>query len=334
MSRGLVALGLVGPDPAEPPPDDGQPGPISPPLTSQRRGPGGIAISTILHGLIIALLIDVTIVRAPPAPKPPSAVGPSKNAVFLPPPATVRRMLGLPPAPPPRPAPTPPPPSAKDRVSIGPPATVRQSGPLELHRDIDLTAAAKGTPNPAAPAPPPVPAATPPPQFVRDAGAAQGEGGRLAPSPVRPGVVSAPGPIHAALQRLENGRVSDPGPLGIPTGNGVQMGPLFFDPQGADFTLWTQRFTNEVYRNWIVPPAATLGWGGGEVTFDFVVDRSGAVVGLSLVESSGIPAYDRAARNALVASRLMALPSDFGPDTLTIRVGFTYGTRAGGRGGR
>jgi TonB family protein len=328
MSRGLVALGLAGPDPAEPPPDDGQPGPISPPLTSQRRGPGGIAISTILHGLIIALLVDVALVRAPPVPKAPSAVGPSKNAVFLPPPATVRRMLGLPPAPPPQPAPTPPP--AKDRISIGPPSTLRQKGPLELHRDIDLTAAAKGTPN-AAPAPPPVPAATPPPQFVRDAGATVGEGGRLVPSPVRPGVASAPGPIHAALQRFENRRVGDPGPLGIPTANGIQMGALFFDPQGADFTLWTQRFKNEVYRNWIVPPAATLGWGGGEVTFEFVVDRSGAVVGLSLVESSGIPAYDRAARNALVASRLMALPSDFAPPTLTIRVGFTYGTRRAGR---
>jgi TonB-like protein len=330
MSRGVVTLGLVEPDRAELPPDDGEPGPISPPLTSRRAGPGGIAVSTILHGLIIALLVDVAIVRAPAAPRAAKTSTPSANAVFLPPPATVRRMLGLPP---PRPAPTPVPPSAKDRISIGPPSTLRQRGPLELHRDDDLTAAAKGTPNGAA-APPPVPAATPPPQFVRDAGAALGEGGRLAPSPVRPGVASAPGPIHAALERLETRGLGDPGPLGIPTGNGVQMGPLFFDPQGADFTLWVQRFTNEVYRNWIVPPAATLGWGGGEVDFEFVVDRSGAIVGLSLLESSSVPAYDRAARNALVASRLMALPADYAPATLSIRVGFIYHAREGGRTGR
>jgi TonB family protein len=330
MSRGVVTLGLVQPDPPELAPDDGKPGPISPPLTSQRRGPGGIAISTILHGLIIALLVDVAIVRAPPAPSAPRASTPSANAVFLPPPATVRRMLGLPP---PRVPPPPPAPSAKDRISIGPPSPMRPREPIVLNRDDDLTAVSKGTPT-ATNAPRPVESATPPPPpaFLRDAGASLGEGGRLAPSTVRPGTAGTPGPIHAALKRLETSG-GDPGPMGVLTGTGGQMGPLFFDPQGADFTLWIQRFKNEVYRNWIPPPSATLGW-AGQVDFEFVVDRSGTIVDVRLLESSGTGAYDRAARNALVASRLLPLPADFAPATVTMRVGFVYNLREGGRGGR
>ena len=114
------------------------------------------------------------------------------------------------------------------------------------------------------------------------------------------------------------------------------MGPLFFDPQGADFTEWVQRFKNEVYRNWILPPSATLGVIGGEVDFEFVVDRSGTMMDVRLLESSGTPSYDRAARNALLASLLLPLPADFAPRTVTMRVGFVYGIRPpeSGRAGR
>jgi TonB family protein len=192
---------------------------------------------------------------------------------------------------------------------------------LELRREDDLTKVPKGVaiasqmPRSTEPAPPP-------PAPVRAAGAILSEGGRLSPTPVTPG---RPGPIQASLRRFEAGGVGDPGPLGAVSGTGGQMGPLSFDPQGADFTEWTQRFKNEVYRNWIVPPAAIMGWGGGEVQFQFVVDRSGAVSDVTLVSSSGIPAYDRAARNALLSSRLLVLPADYGPATLTINVVFGYG---------
>ena len=45
-----------------------------------------------------------------------------------------------------------------------------------------------------------------------------------------------------------------------PAGRRQQMGPLFFDPEGADFTGWINHFKNEVYRNWIVPQAVLLGY--------------------------------------------------------------------------
>jgi hypothetical protein len=47
------------------------------------------------------------------------------------------------------------------------------------------------------------------------------------------------------------------------------MGALFFDPQGADFTLWINRFKDEVYRNWNIPEAANLGAARGHVDFEF-----------------------------------------------------------------
>jgi protein TonB len=113
------------------------------------------------------------------------------------------------------------------------------------------------------------------------------------------------------------------------------MGPLFFDPQGADFTEWVQRFKNEVYRNWILPPSAALG-GTGQVDFEFVVDRNGRMTDVRMLDSSGTTSLDRAARNALLASMLLPLPADFAPQTVTMKVGFVYGVRASdsGRGGR
>jgi periplasmic protein TonB len=103
------------------------------------------------------------------------------------------------------------------------------------------------------------------------------------------------------------------------------MGPLFFDPLGADFTSWINRFKNEVYRNWIVPQVAMIGW-RGEVEFDFTVGRDGSMTNLTMLRSSGTPSLDRAARNALMGAILMELPADYGPPSVTMRVTFYYGT--------
>lgn len=102
------------------------------------------------------------------------------------------------------------------------------------------------------------------------------------------------------------------------------MGPLFFDPAGADFTVWINHFKNEVYRNWILPQSALLGF-KGEVDLAFVVARDGTLVGLTLVRSSGTAALDRAARNALQGSRLLPLPAEYGPSEITMQVRFVYG---------
>jgi protein TonB len=101
------------------------------------------------------------------------------------------------------------------------------------------------------------------------------------------------------------------------------MGPLFFDPEGADFTAWINHFKNEAYNNWIIPSPAQLGF-RGHVDIEFTVERDGTISGLKVIKSAGQPALDRAAENALLGSRLLPLPPDFRPPRVTMQVGFYY----------
>jgi TonB family protein len=149
-------------------------------------------------------------------------------------------------------------------------------------------------------------------------GAASTPSGRGGPEPARAQTPS----LASTLRNLE-ARLAREGARGVTTGNDKGVGPLDFDPQGADFTAWVNHWKNEVYRNWIVPPSTTLG-GKGRVLISFTVERDGRVSGISVLETSGTPALDRAAANALRSSRLLELPKDFGPPQVTIQVRFIY----------
>jgi len=215
----------------------------------------------------------------------------------------------------PKPVPTPPPArELKDRISIGPPSDVRQKH-LILRRDEDLVMP-KGTPSAVPSEPSPVPPASPATQDARaQERAGQGQRVPTPPGPQRPSIASS-------LRNLER-RLQDTGPRGLTTGTGQQMGPLFFDPEGADFTAWMNHFRNEVYRNWIVPQPALLGF-RGHVDLEFVVERDGSITNLKVLKSTGTPALDRAAQNALLGSRLLPLPADFGPARVTMQGSFYY----------
>jgi len=278
--------------------------------------------------------------------------------VIFPPPEVWR-----PPAPPsqarPAPAPKPPDrpqprPEAKDRVSIGGPAAERQKTPLELRRDEDITRrVARGRPDapgtPASPKPAtPQPAATsqpaattqPSPQVAaldsapepgalspeRAAEVADAPLARSAPprAPLRPPGVPS---IAGSLRNLEE-RLAEAGPRGLESGVGQQMGPLFFDPQGADFTAWINHFRIEVFRNWIVPPSVSLG-ARGQVDLEFRVERDGRLSALRIVRSAGTAALDRAAGNALLGGRFLPLPDDFRLAQVVMQVSFFYNAVAG-----
>jgi len=263
-----------------------------------------------------------------PEETPPDRIG----TIFLPPAEVLRRLA---PAPPPAPAvrPTPPPvpPKLRDRISIGPPVSARQKGPLLLRREDDLTKVPKGEPD-AAPTPALAPA-TPrqaaggsperpgreglrlPPGFGREP-ARGDEGSRGRPGPEGPS-------IAASLRNLDE-KLRRDARLGLPTGTEqTHLAGLLFDPQGADFTSWINHFKNEVYRNWIIPTPALMGF-RGHVDFEFTVERDGSLSSLRLLKPSGTPALDRAAQNALQGSRFLPLPSDFGPPRVTMQVGFYY----------
>ncbi len=310
----------------------------------------GFLVSATIHLTLLMLLIA----WRPSARKPDEIDLNSlerKDLVFLPPAAVLRQLApALPPGARPRPAPTPPaaqptpPPAAqkKDRISVGPPSDVRLKGPMILRREDDLTKAPKGRALTAPPAPTPA-APTPAPTPAAPAEVAQKAGG--APEvPGREGLKLPPGLLGRDLPRGDEGRKASPGPLGpsiagaadsvarrmernaqmgIPTGTGQSIGGLYFDPQGADFTLWVQRFKDEVYRNWIMPQAAYFNF-RGHVDFEFVVERTGSISALRMEKSSGTAAFDKAAQFALTSSRWDPLPNDYGPPRITMRVTFFY----------
>lgn len=301
----------------------------------------GFLISALVHSVIIMSLASRPYFFArKPAETPQAPAAPEvSRRVFMPPPEVLRQLAPRPiPAPraEARPAPTPPPPveRGKDRISIGPPVEVRQKDPLLLRREDDLTKAPKGLPN-AIPKPQPTPPPVSEPEQGRVAGSeipgAQGlrrplgateaprgdDGRRGKPGNQEPSIASS---LRNFEQRLQS---APTGPLGITSGTGQQMGAFFFDPQGADFTAWLNHFKNEVYRNWILPQPALMGF-RGHVDLEFTVARDGSVTGVRMLKTSGTNSLDRAAQNALLASQAMRLPSDFAPDSVTMQVTFYY----------
>jgi protein TonB len=302
--------------------------------TTQRQG---FLVSGIVHLVILMALARPARDPIDPAPPPPEAMPEVRERVFLPPPAVLRQLLPRPLVPQQRPAPTPPPAEKlKDRISIGPPSEERAKGPLVLRPEDDLTAVPKGRPDVA---PSPSSAARSAAQEAR----APRRDGLPSPVPGAPGLRMPPLPGSGTLPRGGEGgdrampgqpsiasslrdldrRLQDTGTRGLPTGTGQQIGPLFFDPEGADFSLWLNHFKNEVYRNWIIPQAAMLGF-RGHVDIAFTVERDGSLSRVQILKSSGTPALDRAAQNGLTGSRFLPLPDDFGPARVTMQATFFY----------
>jgi periplasmic protein TonB len=291
----------------------------------------GFLVSAIAH-----LAILMALATHPPSPPTPMPTEPVRDLPPEPPRAALRapdrellRQLLDSQARPPQAVPTPPPaPLQKDRISIGAPSEARQER-LILRRDEDLVTP-KGIPS-AAPATAPSPgsadagspalAATPATPLSRPRPETANGRGTAARTP--------PGPSIAGSLRNLDQRLQKTGPQGLATGTGQQMGALFFDPEGADFTSWMNHFKNEVYRNWIVPQPALLGF-RGHVDIEFVVERDGKISALRVLKSTGTPALDRAAQNALLGSRFLALPADFGPARITMQGSMYYNERPQG----
>jgi protein TonB len=311
----------------------------------------GFLVSATIHLTLLMLLMAYR-----PAPRKPDEIDLNslerKDIVFLPPAALLRQLApALPPGvrPRPVPAPTPPPtqpapPPAqkKDRISVGPPSDVRMKGPMILRREDDLTKVPRGsTMAPVGPAPAPAPV-TPTPAPAAEVAR---KGGGTPEVPGREGLKLPPGLLGGTVPRGEEGRRAQPGSMGpqiagavdnvtrrmerearmgLPTGTGRSLGGLYFDPQGADFTLWINTFKNQVYDNWIVPEAARLGSSRGHVDFEFTVERNGSMSALRMLKSSGTASLDKAAEFALTSSRFLALPDDYGPPRVTMQVTFIY----------
>jgi TonB family protein len=276
---------------------------------------GAILLALGLHSLYVTRRPD-----PPPGGQEVVRLDEPGRHVWLPPREVLRQLLPQPAvAVAPRPQPV-----TRNRISIGPPSEQRAREIL-LRREDDLTAAPKGRPG-AGPA-----AETPSREGAEPS--TPTEGGASAPASPGPSARSARGfygpaagvrqpSIAEAVRRLGAQLGGGEGP-GLPSGKGRQIGPLFFDPAGADFTAWVNHFKNEIYRNWFLPQSVFLG-ARGRVEIVFVADRSGRLTDVKVLESSGTAALDRAAANALVGSHFLPLPADYSASEVTMRISFLY----------
>jgi TonB family protein len=106
----------------------------------------------------------------------------------------------------------------------------------------------------------------------------------------------------------------------------VSLGPVYFDPQAADFTVWINQFKNEVYRNWVVPQEA-LGT-KGNVDLEMTVERDGSLSALRVLSSTAAsPIQDEGAQRAVKNSHFAALPEQYPGPRVTMQITFFYGKR-------
>ncbi len=288
--------------------------------------------SVLMHAMILALLLRIQ----PRDPIALEAEKPAERRAFLlpkelarpPAPKAAARAAPQPTPPPPLPVATPPPPPKNAKISIGE-ASDKRAEILNLERDRDIgrrgtkVAQAASRPEEAIP------------ESQRQAGQGRGEdadrsgmplplGGQLRmPRADDPRMAGPSGGLLGATTRSVERAMKERRDVSQVEIAGHQMGPLFFDPEGADFTRWINHFKSEVYRNWIIPEPARLGV-RGQVGIEFTVERGGKISRLSMLTSSGMNALDRAASNALQGSDLLPLPEDYPAGSVTMRVTFVY----------
>jgi TonB family protein len=303
-----------------------------PRIESPRHDPYVLG-SLIVHACALTLLFLIQ----PHKPQLPSEDEKPKirRAFFLPPqlakppaPKVVAKAVPQPTPPPPQPVATPPPPPKSAKISIGE-ASDKRAEILKLERDRDIgrrgtkTAQDRTVPQEAIP------------ESEKRAGEGRGEdaqhsglplptgGANPMPQASDPRMMGPSGGILSASTRSVERALREKRDMSQMEIPGYQMGPLFFDPEGADFTRWINHFKSEVYRNWIIPEPARLGV-RGQVGIEFTVDRGGKITKISMLSSSGMPALDRAASNALQGSDLLPLPDDYPAGSVTMRVTFVY----------
>jgi len=289
--------------------------------------------SLLIHALTLALLFRIE----PTDPVSLVAEKPAERRAFFlpkalaraPAPKAVAKAAPQPTPPPPMPVATPPPPPPKSaKISIGE-ASDRRAETLQLERDRDIgrrgrkVAQVESRPEEAVS------------ESNRQAGQGRGEdadrsgmplpqgGAFQMPRADDPRMAGPSGGLLSATTRSVERAMKERRDMSQIEIAGHQMGPLFFDPEGADFTRWINHFKGEVYRNWIIPEPARLGV-RGQVGIEFTVDRGGKISRLSLLSGSGMNALDRAASNALQGSDLLPLPDDYPAPGVTMRVTFVY----------
>lgn len=93
----------------------------------------------------------------------------------------------------------------------------------------------------------------------------------------------------------------------------AEQGPLSFETQWYDWGEYAQSMVSKIRVNWYANMPQIIRTGmKGVVTIRFTIHRDGRISDITILDSSGVPPYDQAARKAIeLSSPLKPLPADF-----------------------
>ena len=286
----------------------------------------GVAVSILVHGAILALLIFAPqylqqYLPARPVPPPEEqqqAREDQPRFVF------VQPRVELPPTRQPDRVEM----SDLDRSARSPEKTPALTNPLPSARgnSTERTEAApeekmRGEGPAPQPSPPAPPVETPSVAEQRQADMAMMQ---------KPQVVQPPpgGSLGEALKNLQ--KYVQKESFDNQKGQIQEFGPLQFDTKGVEFGPWIRRFVSQVRRNWFVPMAAMTM--RGRVVITFYVHRNGALTDVTVVRPSEIDSFNTAAVNALLASNpTTPLPPEYPDDRAFFTVTFYYNESPSGQ---
>lgn len=111
-------------------------------------------------------------------------------------------------------------------------------------------------------------------------------------------------------------------------GQTQEFGPLQFDTKGVEFGPWVRRFVQRVRSNWFVPMAAQTM--RGHVVITFFVHKNGSLTDITVIKPSAIESFNLAAVNALRASNpVIPLPPEYPDEKAFFTVTFFYNESPG-----
>jgi TonB family protein len=115
-------------------------------------------------------------------------------------------------------------------------------------------------------------------------------------------------------------------------GGTVDTGALSFDTQWYDWGPYAKSMLAKIRRHWQIPAIARMGV-SGIVKIRFYIERDGTITGLRIMDESGKPPMDFAARDAIAdCINFEPLPAGLGlngPEGVTITFLYNVDRRQG-----
>lgn len=135
----------------------------------------------------------------------------------------------------------------------------------------------------------------------------------------------------------EAGRVASLGGPELGTFGGeegfAESGPISFETQWYDWGEYATSMIRRIRYHWYNNMPALVQMGvKGVVVIRFTIQRDGTITDITLLQSSGHPPFDFAARKAIeLSSPLQPLPADFPKPSERVTAGFYYNLRPPGQ---